>query len=73
MQNFRILMFQVVKCAHVCVCACVRMCYTCRMCVGMSVCVWMHTCFEHYTCVCGCMSMEEAKVGERGRECDIYI
>ena len=28
---------------------------------------------EHYTCVCGCMSVEEARAGERGRECESEI
>ena len=37
------------------------------------VCMQMHACFEHYTCVCGCMSVEEAGVGVRGRECESEI
>ena len=28
---------------------------------------------EHYTCVCKCMSVEEARAGERGRECESEI
>ena len=30
-------------------------------------------CSEHYTCVCGCMSVEEAGAGKRGRECESEI
>ena len=45
------------------------------MCVYGCVCarVQMHACSEHDTCVCGCMSVEEARAGERGRECESEI
>ena len=49
----------------VCVCVCVNACVCARM--------WMHVCSEHDTCVCGCMSVEEARAGERGRQCESEI
>ena len=40
--------------------------------VGVRVCacarVRMHACFERYIGVCGCMSVEEARAGVRGRQ-----
>ena len=40
--------------------------------VGVRVCVCarvrMHACFERYIGVCGCMSVEEARAGVRGRQ-----
>ena len=45
-----------------CVSACARVCVSAR--------AWMHACSELYKCVCGCMPVEEAGAGERGRECE---
>ena len=53
----------------VCVRACVRACV--RVCV--CVCTRARACSEHYSCVCGCMSVEEAGAGEKGRECESEI
>ena len=39
------------------------------MCVRVCTCmhVWMLVCFERYICVCGCMSVEETRLGKGGR------
>ena len=53
-------------------CVCVRACVRASVRVCVCVCarararLRMHACSEHGTCVCGCMSVEEARAGEKG-------